>query len=249
MEAITKARKHERAKGRGWSRRLAAPPAGLLSLLGILGLAALASVGCRGGTWIESAEQVTLADLERIGRDVDAIEYLGADEGFHFFCVLPERYYRVPFAECDPSFNQNNDPTWSRLWEEGIEPGDVRLFVRIVDGRIVPAGAVPRPRGLLADFWLTLLLIAVVAFLAWGAFRPRCALHIVIGRDRAIRHSGIPKGRVGQVLAFLTNDVSLAGKVAILGTRSREGQLRITFRGRVDPGTQQRIRNFLKMVL
>lgn len=96
--------------------------------------------------------------------------------------------------------------------------------------------------------WWRIFIVVAVAGGIWWAARPRYSLKIMVKRGDVKIHCGVPKARTAAIVEFL-NGLSLQGKAAILGTHDRNGVLRIAVRGRVDPGTQQRIRNYLRSVL
>lgn len=100
----------------------------------------------------------------------------------------------------------------------------------------------------MTPLWLRFLIVAAVGGGIWWALRPRYSLKIVVHGARVKIHSGAAKARNAELIQFLSG-LALQGKDAILGIRDRQGYTRISFRGRIDAGTRQRIRNFLKSKL
>jgi hypothetical protein len=92
-------------------------------------------------------------------------------------------------------------------------------------------------------------LVALIFVFIWVALRPRHPLKIVIRNGRVTSHRGLAKAQVRRVVDFLQRDVALDGNLVIAGGRDANGVLRLIFRGNIDEGTRQQIRNFLKMVL
>ena len=100
---------------------------------------------------------------------------------------------------------------------------------------------------------LTLLVrIAVFAFVGyviWRMMRPRYSVKIVIDDHGIQHHEGLPRAQEKKVLGFLQDDIGVSGKLIICALRQPNGYLRLNFKGHVDPGTQQQIRNFLNTVM
>ena len=96
--------------------------------------------------------------------------------------------------------------------------------------------------------WLRLLIVAVVGGGAWWALRPRYLLKIVVNRGSVKIHCGAAKAWSAELMDLLRG-LPLQGKVTILGVRDAQGRTRIAFRGRIDAGMRQRIRNYLKSKL
>ena len=96
---------------------------------------------------------------------------------------------------------------------------------------------------------LVLLLAAFAILAAWLFLWRRYPLEITVQDGHVTALRGVAKAQTRRVVEFLERDVALGGKVKVVGARDPQGVLRINFRGRVDEGTQQQIRNYLKMVL
>ena len=91
--------------------------------------------------------------------------------------------------------------------------------------------------------------LALVAFIVWVGTRRRNRLEITVESGRVTALHGVAKAQTKRVVDFLERDVALNGKVKVVGGRDRNGVLRISFRGNIDEGTGQQIRNYLKMIL
>jgi hypothetical protein len=95
------------------------------------------------------------------------------------------------------------------------------------------------------DSWIWLALGAIVILGILQAARPKWSLLIVACPEGVVSHRGLPKSQEGRILSFIENDLTLDGRVTIRAARGRDGRLRMAFSGRLDPGTRQRVRNFL----
>ena len=90
-----------------------------------------------------------------------------------------------------------------------------------------------------------LAVAAAVILAAYLLLFGRRADFVIEVRGGQVRHKGkIPLAMVQQLTPFLLHDLGVTDSVRILGSRSG-GRLRIWFRGRIGPGQQQQIRNFL----
>jgi len=91
--------------------------------------------------------------------------------------------------------------------------------------------------------------VALAGWIIWLVLRPKYAFRIVVDQRGVRHHRGLPKGQQREVLRFLQDEVSLDGRTTICANRQTTGQLRFNFKGRINPGAQQQIRNFLNSVL
>jgi hypothetical protein len=64
------------------------------------------------------------------------------------------------------------------------------------------------------------------------------------GRPTLVR-GRLPVARVGEIESFFGRDLRPEAPVTVRGSRTRDGTLRLTIAGRLDPGRRQRVRNFL----
>jgi hypothetical protein len=94
-----------------------------------------------------------------------------------------------------------------------------------------------------------LLLAAFAGVFLWVAFGGKRQLEIVVKDGRVESLRGVARAHIGRVTDFLEHDVRPPEKLKIFGQRDNNGVLRISFHGQLDEGTQQQIRNYLKMVL
>ena len=83
----------------------------------------------------------------------------------------------------------------------------------------------------------------------WTAAHPPWQIKLVAGPEGLISHRGLPQRCVGRVSDFFANSVQPDTRLVVLANRSRNGHLTTKFRGHIDPGTRQRIRNYLLMEL
>jgi hypothetical protein len=96
------------------------------------------SGGIRGGLSLESATQVTLAELSDATSHLHIIHYLGSDADFHYIRGDERQYFRLPKSEPVPDFPATNDPN--------VPIGSFALFMTIRDGKL----ATPLPSDLIA---------------------------------------------------------------------------------------------------
>lgn len=94
-----------------------------------------------------------------------------------------------------------------------------------------------------------LAVIALIGYVVWRVMIPRYAVRIVIGNQGIKYHKGLSKANEEDVLAYFEKHRSFDGDVTILAARHADGDLRLVFRGQVDPHTQQQIREFLITVI
>ena len=92
---------------------------------------------------------------------------------------------------------------------------------------------------------LRLGLLVLIGLVVWAVLRPQYGLKVVVDRSGVKQLRGVPRGRQADLCQFLRNEVAIGGTVTILGNRLDDGRLRLSFRGPIDSGMQQRIRNFL----
>jgi hypothetical protein len=91
--------------------------------------------------------------------------------------------------------------------------------------------------------------LALVAIVVWAVMRRQHPLEITIENGHVTALKGVAKAQAQRVVHFLERDVAVNGKVTVLGGRDANGVLRISFRGKIDEGTSQQVRNYLKMIL
>jgi len=93
-----------------------------------------------------------------------------------------------------------------------------------------------------------LLVIMIIGIIALAAIRNapgKSKLRIVASRDGMIHSEGLSANHERELRSFFAHDVDLPSRVEIVGRFDRSGCLRFAFRGNLDPGTEQQIRNFL----
>ncbi len=97
--------------------------------------------------------------------------------------------------------------------------------------------------------FIKLAAVVGIAYVAWRVMRPRYAMKIVMDENGIKHHEGLAKRQEKQVLEFLREQVQPVRKLTIYGARHPNGYFRLVFKGQIDPGTQQRIRNFMLTVM
>jgi len=93
--------------------------------------------------------------------------------------------------------------------------------------------------------WIALILGGVLLYAIWSALRAPWPIRIEVDRTGVRSHEGLPKARVATVVEFFEQDVRTDEGLVVLAARLPDGRLRTKFIGKLDPGTKQRIRNFL----
>ena len=101
----------------------------------------------------------------------------------------------------------------------------------------------------MSGFLIKLAAIMLIGYVVWRAMRPRYTVKIVVDEQGIKHHEGLPKACERTVLEFIEKNLSPEGKVTICASRQPNGYLRLDFRGQLDSGTRQRIRNFLITVI
>jgi hypothetical protein len=92
--------------------------------------------------------------------------------------------------------------------------------------------------------WVMWLFVAVFLAIVWWATRRRYSFSIVAGGE-GVRFKGVAELRQQRLKEFLVQECGIVGPLRIDGGKSRGGRLLLRFRGEIDSGTRQRIRNFL----
>jgi hypothetical protein len=93
--------------------------------------------------------------------------------------------------------------------------------------------------------WLWVVIGATVILGILRAARPRWSVTIVVRPGVVTSFRGVPTSQKCKITEFFENDLALDRRVTIRAMRGRSGRLHVAFSGRLDPGTRQRIRNFL----
>ena len=105
------------------------------------------------------------------------------------------------------------------------------------------------PESLLINL-VQVAVIGTVAYVVWRMLKqPRHAVRIVIAKAGIRHHRGLPKGQEATVLGFLEEQLVSLGKITITADRQPQGHLRLSFKGPIDVGTQQQVRNFFNSVM
>ncbi len=203
---------------------------------------------CRQASSLDAPAETTFSELKRITSELEQFEYLGCDTSHYYFRVPDHGTLKLSFTEIDPSTGEPELPLFRLVSEGRPDHQGTRLTVTIVHGRIVPTGVSLTESHAATPLWMRVFVVTVVLTGLWLACRPRHPLRIAVKRGDVRVFCGVPKGKAAAVTDFL-HSLHLDGNITILGTRDRNRNLRITIRGRIHPGTGQRIRNFLKATL
>lgn len=90
-----------------------------------------------------------------------------------------------------------------------------------------------------------LLLMVVLAVVAWRCLVPRLRFRIVVDRDGVVEHSGIRTAQERAILDSLQGTRFVEGRMVITGVISPSGTLKLKFTGNASPELQQQVRNHL----
>lgn len=102
---------------------------------------------------------------------------------------------------------------------------------------------------LAANTWVTAGIAAAVFLAGWWLLQPRYDFVITVNQNNVTCRGAIPESKVNSIKHFFSNDVQFDQPVKICGRRQQDGHVRLKFRGEIDTGTQQQIRNYLLTVL
>ena len=113
-----------------------------ISIALILACFAFAISGCSheipAGRSIDTAADVTLAELELATANLRIIHYLGSDADFHYFRGHEHQFFRL--------LRSANVPDFPVLDNTDVPPGSFSLFMAIHDGKLTT----PTPADLIA---------------------------------------------------------------------------------------------------
>lgn len=88
----------------------------------------------------------------------------------------------------------------------------------------------------------------VIGLVVWGVLNPASDFRIVVNRKGVHFRGKLPPGFRPDVTQLLRDEMQIE-KAVIWGNWSDKRILRLKFRGRLDQGQQQRIRNYLATTL
>jgi hypothetical protein len=96
--------------------------------------------------------------------------------------------------------------------------------------------------------WLKFLFVAIGLYVIWLAVRPRYEFQIRTRAGKTQITGRIAEHQRHEIQGYF-RDMNLAdSSVTISGRRDEQNRLKLRFRGRLGPGEQQMIRNFLLSV-
>ncbi|GAB5404907.1 MAG: hypothetical protein Aurels2KO_31380 [Aureliella sp.] len=90
-----------------------------------------------------------------------------------------------------------------------------------------------------------LALAAIVLYVLWEACRTKWQITIVYEPDLGTTTRGVPQAKSTKVQDFFDEDIRSPERIKVLASRIPPNRLTTKFIGNIDPGTKQRIRNFL----
>ncbi len=99
------------------------------------------------------------------------------------------------------------------------------------------------------DSLIKIAVVALIGYVVWRMMRPQHSVVIVMDKNGIQNHKGLPRGQAKRVIQFLEDHVSPDGKLTIYADRQPNGRLRLNFKGPIDSGMQQQVRNFFINVL
>ncbi len=94
-----------------------------------------------------------------------------------------------------------------------------------------------------------IVFLGVVGWLTLLSIRPKFAIRLVIEDSTLVQSHGISLRVKSQIEAFLKQDLDDSGKAIVTANPDAKGRMKFKFRGKMDSGTQQQIRNFLLTIL
>jgi hypothetical protein len=101
---------------------------------------------------------------------------------------------------------------------------------------------------MMRDLWSQFMFLIIgggVLYAIWSASRPRWDVHIVVRDGTVLFRKGVSQSRWAAFETFLLNDVKLVSVTEVFARRENNGRLVTHFKGQLDAGTKQQIRNFL----
>ena len=101
----------------------------------------------------------------------------------------------------------------------------------------------------MGEWLIRLLVLVAIAAFVWWALRPRYDFTVLYENGDVQIRGHFPRVQHANLSRFLREDVTLAGTVVIRGRRTGDSRLDLNFRGPIDPGSKQQVRNFLTTIL
>lgn len=96
---------------------------------------------------------------------------------------------------------------------------------------------------------ITVAVVVAIGLFIWWIVSPRFDFVIAVDGQQVDCRGAIPGAKVATIRHFFTSDIEVDQPVKICGQQSSDGRFRLHFRGEIDQGLRQRIRNFLVDVL
>lgn len=98
-------------------------------------------------------------------------------------------------------------------------------------------------------FWLRVVGTLVVLAAAWSILRPKFDFAIVVSKAGVQIRGRIPEAQRNKIVHFFAEHATPEGTIRISGRRIGRNRLVLAFKGPLDAGLRQQIRNFLISVL
>ena len=93
--------------------------------------------------------------------------------------------------------------------------------------------------------FIFILIAGFSLYVLWYACRTKWQVMIDVEPGKATRIVGAPAAKMKVLEEFFAQDIAFPGRTRIYVRRNSPGTMKTKIRGELDPGTRQRIRNFL----
>ncbi|QDT33089.1 hypothetical protein Mal48_23410 [Thalassoglobus polymorphus] len=94
-----------------------------------------------------------------------------------------------------------------------------------------------------------IVFLGIAGWFVLSAIRPKSAIRLIIEGSNLVDSHGISSRARSQIETFVKQDLDYTGRLKVTGNPDSRGHVHLKFRGRIDSGTQQQIRNFLLTIL
>lgn len=98
-------------------------------------------------------------------------------------------------------------------------------------------------------YLITVLLLVFVAYLIWNGNQGSWQFRVDVVPNQKTQVKGFPGAKIATVQEFFRNDIRFDGPVTVFAAKDESGRVQTKFRGNLNTGQKQRIRNFLIDVL
>ena len=97
--------------------------------------------------------------------------------------------------------------------------------------------------------WVIAIILIGLALLLWKLLTPKTIFLIKVNQQYFKFKGHLPESKLARIKEFFVNDVQADRPLVVLGVKKGNSRIELRFRGNVDPGTKQQIRNFLLTLL